>query len=76
MNARRIIAFKHESPLGNAPAHALFERVAVRRRFGEDLYEPGSARTDNLPPARRYADYDIAIDRDGLPGGVEIVEVL
>src|SRR3990172_9231702 len=31
MNARRLIVFKHESMLGNAPAHKLFELVTVQR---------------------------------------------
>ena len=29
---------------------------------------------DNQPPARKFADYMIAIDREGLPDGVEIIE--
>lgn len=75
MTSRRGIAFRHASALGNAPAHALFERVQVRRRFGDDLYEPGSAQLDNAPPARRFADYDVSVNSDDLPEGVEIVEL-
>lgn len=64
MAARRLIAFKHAHPMGNAPAHSLFERVAVTRNGDGDA------------PARSFADYSVRIDRDGLPDGVEIVEVL
>ncbi len=64
MAARRLIAFKHAHPMGNAPAHSLFERVAVIRNGDGDS------------PARSFADYSVRIDRDGLPDGVEIVEVL
>jgi CRISPR-associated protein Csd2 len=76
MAARRIVAFRHDSALGNAAAHALFDRVTVRRKFGEDLYDLGSARLDNLPPSRRFADYAVAIDRAGLPDSVEILDML
>ena len=31
MNARKLIVFKHESALGNAPAHKLFDLVKVNR---------------------------------------------
>lgn len=34
------------------------------------------ARLDNLPPARRFADYAVRIDREGLPEGVEILELV
>lgn len=76
MAARKVIAFKHASALGNAPAHALFERVTVGRAVDGELRLPGDQRLDNLPPARRFADYRIEIDRDGLPEGVEILELV
>lgn len=64
MAARRLIAFKHAHPMGNAPAHALFDRVVVTRNGDGDA------------PARSFSDYSVGIDRDGLPDGVEIVDVL
>lgn len=76
MAARRLIVFRHASPLGNAPAHALFERVTVGRASGADTVPIGDARLDNQPPARAYADYRIAVDTAGLPEGVEILELL
>lgn len=75
MSSRRGIAFKHASALGNAHAHALFDRVQVHRRVGDDLFEPGSERLSNYALARRYADYEVTVNRDGLPEGVEIVEL-
>lgn len=75
MSSRRGIAFKHASALGNAHAQALFDRVKVHRKIGDQLFEPGSDRLSNYPPARRYSDYDISIDRDGLPEGIEIIEL-
>ncbi len=76
MTSRKVIAFKHASALGNAAAHTLFDRVTVRRKLREDLYELDDQRLDNAPPARRFEDYDISIRHDELPEGVEIVEVL
>jgi len=76
MASRRVIAFRHESALGNAPAHQLFERVVVKRKFRDELYPPGDERLDNAPPARRYEDYDVSVRRDGLPAGIDIVDVL
>ncbi|HYP56858.1 MAG TPA: type I-C CRISPR-associated protein Cas7/Csd2 [Beijerinckia sp.] len=76
MASRKIIGFKHASALGNAAAHTLFDRVTVRRRFGDDLYDLGSPRLDNLPPARRFEDYAIEVNLDNLPEGVEVSHVL
>lgn len=74
MAARRLVLFRHESKLGNAPAHKLFERVTVKRIHGGEDYEPGDPRTHNLPPARAWSDYRVHIDSENLPAGVKIVE--
>ena len=74
MSARKLIVFKHASALGNAPAHALFDRVTVGRVAGDEIRLPGDPRLDNLPPARRFSDYRVEIARDGLPEGVEIIQ--
>jgi CRISPR-associated protein Csd2 len=76
MASRRVIAFKHSSALGNAPAHQLFDRVTVQRKFRSDLYALDDDGLDNAPPARRYEDYEVSVRRDGLPEGVEIVDLL
>jgi CRISPR-associated protein Csd2 len=76
MAARKLLAFEHASALGNAQAHDLFDRVHVDRVSGEDVYPIGDKRLDNLPPARRFSDYRVTIDRDGLPDGVTIHEFL
>ena len=52
MTARGLFVFKHRSALGNAPAHRLFERVAVRRVFEGKQYEPDERGSLDLPPAR------------------------
>jgi CRISPR-associated protein Csd2 len=76
MAARRLITFKHGSALGNAPSHSLFDRVTVGRAAGDDIRLPGDPRLDNLPPARRFTDYRVEINRKGLPEGVEILDLI
>ena len=64
MTARKLIVFKHDSVLGNQPAHKLFERVTVDRVQGES----GS-------PAAAFSDYRINVNREALQG-VTIEELL
>jgi CRISPR-associated protein Csd2 len=75
MASRRLIVFRHDNPLGNAPAHSLFDRIAVGRSVDDEFREI-DRRLDNLPPARRFADYAVRIDREALPAGVEVVDLL
>ena len=65
MSARKLIVFKHDHPMGNAPAHRLFDSVKVERVEGE---------VDT--PARHYSDYRVSIDAEGLPAGVSVIERL
>lgn len=74
MAALRCIVFRHDSALGNAQAHKLFDRVTVTRVSGEDRIPVGDARTHNLPPARAFTDYDIHLDAADLPDGITILE--
>jgi len=60
MASRKLIIFKHETSLGNAPSHILFDRVKVK-----------TLKT----PARSIEDYEITIDKSPIPG-VEIIEKL
>jgi CRISPR-associated protein Csd2 len=62
MVTRKLVIFKHQSDLGNAPSHLLLERVKVERR--PDVVVP-----------RRFSDYIVIIDRNNLPEGVEIIEM-
>ena len=57
MAVRELIVFKHDSELGSAPAHKLFELVDVRRNEGAE-------------PARAYSDYTVTVDDTHLPAGV------
>jgi CRISPR-associated protein Csd2 len=76
MATRRLIVFRHENALGNAPAHTLFDRVRIGRNVDGEFRAIDDKRIGNEPPARKFADYIIEIDGDNLPAGVEIIEKL
>lgn len=59
MVARALIAFEHDSPLGNGHAHQLQSRVKVT-----------TSKTDQ--PIRRFEDYNIEVDEEELPAGITI----
>ncbi|WP_027669085.1 type I-C CRISPR-associated protein Cas7/Csd2 [Rhizobium leguminosarum] len=75
MTSRNLIVFKHENALGNAPAGKLFDMVRIGRNIDGQFREI-DRRLDNFPPARKFSDYIVAIDRADLPSGVEIIEKL
>lgn len=74
MATRKLVVFRHATALGNAPAHALFERVRTFRVHKGSQHPVGDEKTDNWPPARSFADYAITVDREHAPEGVEIIE--
>lgn len=59
MAVRKLIIFKHDSELGNAPAHKLFDAVRVKR-------------IDESRPARSYDDYALTVDEAAIPAGVTV----
>ncbi|OAQ15417.1 CRISPR-associated protein Csh2 [Bibersteinia trehalosi Y31] len=64
MAARKLVVFKHDSELGNQPAHKLFDSVKVERINGE-----------KDTPAKGYDDYRISVQAEGLTG-VTVEELL
>lgn len=74
MAARRLIAFRHDSALGNAQAHKLFDRVTVQRAHKGETLPVGDDRTHNWPVARAFTDYAIRLDDSDLPEGVTVLE--
>lgn len=64
MAVRELIVFKHDSELGCAPAHTLFDLVRVYRR---DLA--------NDAPARSFGDYVVEVDEESLPQGVTCIRM-
>lgn len=75
MSTRKLILFRHDFALGNAPAHQLFDIVKIGRSVDGE-FRNIDARLDNLAPARRFSDYSVQIDRDALPAGVEVIEIV
>lgn len=64
MSARKLIVFKHDSAMGNAPAHTLFDTV--------------SAKTEATPP-RGFSDYVVTVPKQTeelTKKGITILEKL
>lgn len=61
MATRGLYVFKHESELGNAPAHALFERIQASK---------------NTDVPRSFADYTVAVNDTDLPAGVTLTRLV
>ncbi|MFO1381003.1 MAG: type I-C CRISPR-associated protein Cas7/Csd2 [Chitinivorax sp.] len=60
MATRGLYVFKHDSELGNAHAHALFERIAIQRKEGVEV-------------PRSFGDYLVRVDDANLPNGVSLI---
>ncbi|MFI3294079.1 MAG: type I-C CRISPR-associated protein Cas7/Csd2 [Rikenellaceae bacterium] len=61
MAVRKLIIFKHNSKLGNAPANRLFDLVEVTPKGLMNV-------------ARNFKDYCVTINREALPKGVKLIE--
>ena len=62
MSAQKLIVFKHESVLGNAPANKLFDLVKIEKVC------------DGAP--RKFDDYKVTIEKNNLPTGVTVEELI
>lgn len=62
MCLRKLYVFKHDSALGDAPAHVLFDKITAVRNA--DVVVP-----------RKFADYTITVN-DAMPQGVTLIEKL
>lgn len=63
MAVRKLIIFKHSNEIGKAPAFQLFDKVSVKRK-------------DETKPARCYSDYEVTINKEDIPEGIECIERL
>src|SRR5687768_3403817 len=63
MATRKLVIFKHDSELGNAPSHLLFDLIKV-------------GKTGTATPPRAFADYVVSIDTSSVPDGVTLIEKL
>jgi len=63
MASRKLIVFKHDSTMGNAPAHKLFDMV--------------KAEATTTSPVRDYGQYRITVpSQKDMPQGITIIEML
>ena len=62
MSAQKLIVFRHDSILGNAPANKLVDLVKIEKN------------TDN--PPRAFGDYTVTIDKNAIPTGVTVEELI
>lgn len=63
MSCRGLYVFTHEHRLGDAPAQDLFELIEIRRR-------------DSNRPAREFSDYEVIVNEECVPQGVELVRLV
>ena len=61
MSPRGLIIFKHDSQLGNAHSHKLFDAVTVKKK-------------DEVEVPRAFSDYEVTIDHSAIPEGIEVIE--
>ena len=59
MSCRGLCVFSHESSMGNAPAHRLFDLISVQRK-------------DGVEAPRKFSDYTVTMDKDSIPPGVSL----
>ena len=59
MTTRKLIIFEHDTALGGAPSHELFEAVEVVRR-------------PEVSVARDFSDYEVQVHADSVPEGITV----
>ena len=62
MACRGLYVFSHESSLGNAPAHRLFERISVQLKEG-------------VTTPRKFGDYAVTVNDVDLPPGISLTRL-
>ena len=62
MATRGLYVFKHDSELGNAPAHLLFERITPKI-------------IDGVSVPRSFADYEVGVNEGNMPSGVTLARI-
>ena len=63
MSAQKLIVFKHDSALGNASANQLFDLVHVEKKADVDV-------------PRKFGDYVVSIEKEKIPSGVSLEELV
>lgn len=60
MSTCGLYVFKHDSELGNAPAHSLFARIQPKLK-------------DGIAVPRDFSDYTVSVEEDAMPSGVTLI---
>ncbi len=60
MNPRALLVFKHDTALGAAASHKLFDLVTIAKKLEVEV-------------PRSFADYDVTIDESAIPKGVTLI---
>lgn len=60
MAARGLFVFRHDSQLGDAPSHKLFDAVLVKKKESVDV-------------PRSFSDYEVTVDESALPEGISLI---
>lgn len=60
MNPRALLVFKHDTALGAAPSHKLFDLVTITKK-------------PNVEVPRAFSDYEVKIDESAIPEGVTLI---
>lgn len=60
MNPRALLVFKHDTALGSAPSHKLFDLVTVVKK-------------PEVEVPRSFSDYEVTIDETAIPKGVTLI---
>ncbi|HUY20353.1 MAG TPA: type I-C CRISPR-associated protein Cas7/Csd2 [Candidatus Binataceae bacterium] len=62
MAVQGLYVFSHESPLGNAPAQRLFERITVTRK-------------PEVKTPRSFGDYEVKVNAENFPAAVQLARL-
>lgn len=62
MQTRGLYVFKHDSELGNAPAHKLFDTIRIKKQTPDTV-------------ARSFNDYLVEADTNLVPQGVKLIQM-
>jgi len=63
MACRGLYVFSHETGVGNAPAHTLFERITIKRKEGVEA-------------PRSFTEYEVIVNDQDLPRGVTLTRLV
>ncbi len=63
MACRSLYVFSHTTEVGEASAHALFDRVAIKCK-------------DKGQAPRSFADYEVVVNEKNLPEGVTLTRLV